>query len=190
MMALDLSGALATELAAVAERLREATVQVRGGARSASCGSGVVWRPGLVVTNAHVVTGRTATVETASGAVVDSQIVAHDPRRDLAVLRVAPELAPAAQVAGRAPHVGALVVAVGNPLGLHGAVTAGVVYGRVVPRRGLPLLLADLQLLPGNSGGPLADALGRVVGINTMMVRGLAAAIPSAAVERFLERAA
>lgn len=182
-------GRLASDLAAVAERLRAVTVQVRRRGRSGGTGSGVVWRPGVVVTNAHVASGRWLVVETADGVVREAEVLATDPRRDLAVLRVATDRLPVAAIA-TAPvlRVGALVVAVGNPLGLRGAVTTGIVHALPAPRHGAALILADLRLLPGNSGGPLGDATGRVVGVNAMILRGLAAAIPSAAVERYLER--
>jgi serine protease Do len=183
------NGLLAADLAAVAERLRSITVQVRGRGRGAGSGSGVVWRPGVVVTNAHVATGRSLVVQTIDGVVREAEVLASDARRDLAVLRVATDRLPVARLAPwGALRVGALVVAVGNPLGLSGAVTAGIVHALPAPRRGAPLVLADLRLLPGNSGGPLGDASGQVVGVNAMILRGLAAAIPSDAVERYLER--
>jgi serine protease Do len=182
-------GLLASDFAAVAERLRAVTVQVRGRGRGAGSGSGVAWRPGLVVTNAHVATGRSLVVQTMDGVVREAEVLASDARRDLAVLRVATDRLPVAGIATPAAlRVGALVVAVGNPLGLSGAVTTGIVHALPVPRRSAPLILADLRLLPGNSGGPLGDASGQVVGVNAMILRGLAAAIPSDAVERYLER--
>jgi serine protease Do len=67
-------------------------------------------------------------------------------------------------------------------------VTTGIVHALPATRRGTALILADVRLLPGNSGGPLSDASGRVVGVNAAILRGLAAAIPSDAVERYLER--
>jgi serine protease Do len=76
---------------------------------------------------------------------------------------------------------GELVVAVGNPLGFVGAVTAGLVQ-----RCNARWVVADVRLAPGNSGGPLADTAGRVVGINSMVASGLALAVPSAAVRAFL----
>lgn len=183
------------DLAVVVARLQTVTVRIeagkRGRRRSGGTGSGVLWRPGLVVTNAHVVdTVSAVTVETA-GATVEARLVARDPRRDLAVLHVESELQPpsAQDHSDRdAIRIGELVLAVGNPPGLDGAVTTGIVHALVTPRRGMPLILADLRLVPGNSGGPLGDAAGRVVGVNAMVIRGLAAAIPSDVVERFLER--
>jgi serine protease Do len=87
----------------------------------------------------------------------------------------------------RTLRVGELVVAVGNPLGMAGALTAGIVHS-IVSRRpeGPRFIQADLKLAPGNSGGPLADARGQVVGINTMVAGDLALAVPSNAVTRFL----
>ena len=181
---------LAAELVAVVARLRRATVEVRGRGRAAGSGSGVVWRPGLIVTNAHVATRGSTLVETEDGSVRAARLVASDPRRDLAVLEVdtsglaAADIAPAGTL-----RVGALVLAVGNPLGLSGAVTTGIVHALSERHRRTPLILADVRLLPGNSGGPLGDATGRVVGVNTMIVRGLAAAIPSDVVDRFVRDA-
>jgi serine protease Do len=87
-------------------------------------------------------------------------------------------------------RVGELVFAVGNPLGVSGALTAGIVHtmGLTEMADGRPWVQADIRLAPGNSGGPLADAQGRVIGINSMIVGGLALAVPSRVVERFLHR--
>jgi serine protease Do len=186
----DAGRLLAAQLAAVAVRLRRATVQVRGPGHAAASGSGVVWCPGLIVTNAHVATKCSTLVESADGSVRGARLVACDPRRDLAVLGVdtsglaAADIAPAGTL-----RVGALVLAVGNPLGLNGAVTTGIVHALSERYRRTPLILADVRLLHGNSGGPLGDATGRVVGLNTMILRGLAAAIPSDVVERFVRDA-
>jgi serine protease Do len=81
--------------------------------------------------------------------------------------------------------VGELVMAVGNPFGFIGALTTGVVHS--TPSR-KQWVAADVRLAPGNSGGPLADARGRVIGINTMIAAGLALAVPSNAVAEFLAR--
>ena len=186
------------EIAELVGRLQDVTVRIRAGgrgrrmARGSGWGSGVLWRPGVVVTNAHVVAAVSPlVVETARGAVGEARLVARDPRQDLAVLHVEPELQPRSFPSPGprgAMRIGELVLAIGNPPGLDGAVTTGIVHSLVTPRRGIPLILADLRLVPGNSGGPLGDAAGRVVGVNAMVVRGLAAAIPSDVVERFLER--
>ena len=176
------------EFGEIAERLRRSTVHVRSG-RGGS-GSGVVWRSdGTVVTNAHVVRSERIVVEAHDGTSRPAQLVASDRARDLAALRInAGDLVPA--TAGDSDNIrpGALVIAVGNPLGFSGALTRGVVYGigqlpRAGPHRWIQ---AAIRLAPGNSGGPLADSQGRVIGINTMIYGGLGLAIPSSTVARFL----
>ncbi|PZR97607.1 MAG: peptidase S1, partial [Candidatus Nephthysia bennettiae] len=175
----------------VAERLRRSTVQVihpgRGG------GSGVIWTAeGVIVTNSHVARDRQAQIELWDGRRFDAEVTARDLRRDVAVLRIRATGLPES-VAGDSSllRAGELVVAVGNPLGFIGALTTGVVHG-LGPLRGLGKqnwVQAAIRLAPGNSGGPLADARGRVVGINTMVVSGgLGLAVPSNVVADFLRR--
>lgn len=175
---------LADELAAVAERLRECTVEVRG--PGPARGSGVIWRPdGLIVTNAHVATSPRASVELADGRVFDAELVRRDPRHDLAAMQIAASALPSAQVRDASSlRTGELVLAVGNPMGVTGAFAVGVVS--TVPSRSDVLMRADIRLAPGNSGGPLADADGRVVGINSMVVNGFGVAVTSMAVGRFI----
>lgn len=170
--------------------LRRVTVQVRTrGRRGETGGSGVVWREdGLVVTNAHVAREREAVVELHDGRSFPAQRVALDPARDLAALRLdARGVEAAARGPAAALRPGDVVVALGNPLGWVGALGLGVVHA-VDRFRGAPRWVrADIRLAPGNSGGPLADAAGAVVGVNAMVVGGLGLAIPTEAVERFLE---
>ena len=162
----------------VAENLRRSTVHVRGG------GSGVLWRPDLIVTNAHVARHDRYVVDLWDGRKLDAAVVKRDARRDLALLEVAMTDAPPARVGdSSALRPGQIVVAVGNPLGFIGALSTGVVHAQ--NRRWIQ---ADIRLAPGNSGGPLADAEGRVVGINTMIAGGLAYAIPVSAVAAFVEQ--
>ena len=175
-------------LSALAGRLRHITVQIHGA--PAGVGSGVLWScDGLIVTNAHVVRGRVSVV-LPGGRAVQARLLARDPERDLAALAIdAHALAPAEIGDSDSLRVGELVVAVGNPLGLAGAVTAGLIHA-IGPRRpaGPSLIQADLRLAPGNSGGPLADARGRVIGINSMIAGGLALAVPSSLVARFMAK--
>jgi serine protease Do len=179
----DLDG----DLAAVAARLRRVTVRVHGS--GAGAGSGVIWTSdGLIVTNAHVIRNR-AGVVLDDGRRFEGRLIAWDPERDLAALAIEGDGLPAADVGDSDTlRVGELVVAVGNPFGLAGAATAGVIHA-VARRRsaGPRLIQADVALAPGNSGGPLADARGRVIGINAMIVGGLALAVPSNAVARFVD---
>jgi serine protease Do len=173
----------AAALAGLAEFLRRSTVRVDG-PRS---GSGVVWRAsGLIVTNAHVATGQRALVTLAGGREFEAAVVARDPRRDLAALAVNASGLPAAAIGeSDALRPGELLFAAGNPLGLTGALAAGVALSGGAAE----WIRADIPLAPGNSGGPLADAGGRVVGINSMVAGGVALAVPSRAVEAFLRRA-
>jgi serine protease Do len=177
------------DLAGLAADLRRVTVELTDGGRAV--GSGVVWAPDWVVTNAHVAPHVEMTVRRADGAVTRGRVIARDRHADLALLHVSGLGLPAATVAPADElRVGSLVVAVGHPLGVRGALTTGIVHsmGSLVPG-GRPWIQGDLRLAPGNSGGPLADARGRVVGLNAMIVGTLALAIPASAVTRFVRAA-
>jgi serine protease Do len=172
----------------IAEQLRRSTVLVQSGGRGA--GSGVIWSAdGLVVTNAHVVLGSRVKVRLWDGREFDAAIVSRDTGRDLAQLHIAAAGLPAASAADSSMvRPGELAIAIGNPLGFVGALATGVIHA-VGPVRGLGAhswVQADVRLAPGNSGGPLADAHGRVIGVNTMVAGRLALAIPSNAVGDFL----
>jgi serine protease Do len=172
----------------IAEQLRRSTVLVHSGGRGA--GSGVIWSSdGLVVTNAHVVRGSRVNVQLWDGREFEATIRSRDPRRDLAQLRIDAENLPAASAAdSSAVRPGELAIAIGNPMGFVGALATGVIHA-VGPLRGLgrqAWVQADVRLAPGNSGGPLANAHGRIVGINTMVAGRLALAIPSNSVRDFL----
>lgn len=184
------------ELAAVADQLRQVTVEIRND--SHSHGSGVIWSAdGLIVTNAHVVSGGDPTVELWNGNTLPGQVVRHDRARDLAAVRVSARGLPSAIAADPQDlKPGALVLAMGHPFGVRGALSLGVLHSGLSLGRGSRArwLRADVRLAPGNSGGPLADAKGRILGLNTLIADGLAYAIPSPAVARFVatddERAA
>lgn len=174
-------------LAEVAERLGRVTLQVVAGGRSA--GAGVIWlRSGAVITNAHVAAGPRAEVVLPDGRALPALVTARDPRRDLALLAVTTEdLEPALRVDARGLRAGELVVALGHPLGVAYAAALGVVHRAPTGARGpAGWLHADILLAPGNSGGPLADTQGRVVGINAMIVGGLGIAVPTHVVEAFV----
>src|SRR5690242_11840986 len=178
----------------VAERLtpKVASLRVprgdsRQGRAGESLGSGVVFTgDGFLLTNAHVVGQSGAgTAEFSDGTSAPFRVVGADPLSDLAVLRAdGPTPEPAELGEADKLVVGQLVVAVGNPLGLAGSVTAGVVsaLGRSLPARGRVIedvIQTDAALNPGNSGGALADADARVVGINTAVAGvGLGMAVP------------
>jgi S1-C subfamily serine protease len=179
----------------VAERLTPKVASLRvphvgaaGRGTGESLGSAVVFTPdGFLLTNAHVV-GRAAagTATFSDGTTAAFQVVGADPLSDLAVLRATGATPEPAEL-GEADElrVGQLVVAVGNPLGLAGSVTAGVIsaLGRSLPvgEHGLieDVIQTDAALNPGNSGGALADAQARVIGINTAVAgAGLGLAVP------------
>jgi S1-C subfamily serine protease len=167
---------------------------MRGGE---SLGSGVVFTSdGFLLTNAHVVgSAQAGTASFADGSSAPFTVVGADPLSDLAVLRAAGPTPPPADL-GEADElvVGQLVVAVGNPLGLAGSVTAGVVsaLGWSLPTRSgaaarliEDVIQTDAALNPGNSGGALADSQARVVGINTAVAGiGLGLAVPVNATSR------
>jgi serine protease Do len=172
----------------IAERLRRSTVLVHAGGRGS--GSGVIWSAdGVIVTNAHVARGPRASVQLWDGREFNASIALRDPRRDLAELRIEAANLPAALAADSSlVRPGELAIAIGNPLGFVGALTTGVIHG-IGPIRGLGAeswVQANVRLAPGNSGGPLADAAGRVIGLNSMVAGGLALAIPSNTIARFL----
>jgi S1-C subfamily serine protease len=183
---------------AVAERLAPSVASLRvlrrtrGGQVPAGAGSAVALTPdGFLLTSAHVVGRSTARGRAtfADGREERFEVVGRDPLSDLALLRAEGErLTPAELGDAEELRVGQLVVAIGNPHGLGGSVTAGVVshLGRSLPTRSRRagriidnVIQTDAALNPGSSGGALADSRGRVVGINTAVAGvGLGLAVP------------
>jgi serine protease Do len=176
---------IGSAVGSVAEWLRQITVRVVGSRDSH--GSGVIWRSeGLIVTNAHVARTQEHEVELADGRRLQGWLVARDPKVDLAALAFGASGLPAASVrSAQTLRPGEMLIAVGNPWDGTGAVSTGIAHHSVGK---LPWLIADIRLAPGNSGGPLADAQGNVVGINSMIVNGLGWAVTSDAVESFLKK--
>jgi len=172
----------------IAEQLRRSTVLIHAGGRGS--GSGVIWSSdGVVVTNAHVVRGSNVRLQLWDGREFDAAVTTRDSRQDLAALRITADSLPAAPRADSSRlRPGELAIAIGNPMGFVGALTTGVIHA-IGPFRGLgpqTWVQASVRLAPGNSGGPLADARGQVIGVNTMVAGRLGLAIPSNAVRDFL----
>ena len=173
----------------VAEQLRPAVVNLRTG-RGASGGSGVLFTPdGFLLTNHHVVERhQTVRVRTNDGSELPGRVVGNDPWTDLAVVRAEGERFPYARLGDSAAlKVGQLAVAIGSPLGFESTVTAGVISALGRTLRSVSghlvdnVIQTDAALNPGNSGGPLVDSAGRVVGVNTAIIQpaqGICFAIP------------
>jgi serine protease Do len=186
-----MTAAISTELTRLAERVIAGVVQVSDGRGG---GAGTIWTPdGLIVTNYHVVPGEKARVTTADGTEYEGRVVANLPDRDLAILRIDASDLPALPAGdSTALRVGELVMAIGHPLGVKGAVSLGIFsgIGPIEERRGRHFreaVMANIELRPGNSGGPLVNMRGEVIGINSMVLgQGTALAVPSAAVTRLL----
>lgn len=150
-------------------------------------GSGVVWdADGTIVTNNHVVAeAEEIDIAFADGRRSPAELVAADPVTDLAVVRAERVDLPAAEFADGLPEVGALAVAIGNPLGFENTVTAGIVSGlnRAIPGAAggtqalVDLIQTDAPISPGNSGGALVDVDGRVIGVNVAFIPPAARAV-------------
>ncbi len=184
MMTMEESG----NIGSVIESVRRFTVLVRSG-RSGTGSGVVVGTDGAIVTNAHVIHGSRLTVELWDGKSVPASVQRIDRNRDLALLSARASGLSAAIIGNSGNlKVGDLVIAVGNPFGFLGAASVGIVHSRgPISRMGAgEWIRSDVRLAPGNSGGPLSDARGEVVGLNTMIVDRLGVAIPSNAVRRFI----
>jgi len=180
----DVLDAYSRTVTGIAEAATPAVVSIRaerGAGRGASGGaSGFAFTPdGLILTNSHVVHGaRSLRVATARGDDLAAERLGDDPHTDTALIRVAAPMATLTLGSSRALRVGQIAVAIGNPLGFDCTVTAGVVsaLGRTL-RASTGRLIEDVvqtdaALNPGNSGGPLMDSRGRVIGMNTAIIVG------------------
>ncbi|HNB52397.1 MAG TPA: trypsin-like peptidase domain-containing protein, partial [Anaerolineales bacterium] len=157
-------------------RVRKSLVVVQNG--SSGAGAGVVWGKGLILTNNHVAVHDKPDVILPDGETIRARVIARDPEVDLALLSADLNGTPALSFAdSRRVRPGELVLAIGHPFGQRNVVTMGVVSSVDTAqtngaRKSIPVIRSDVVLLPGNSGGPLVNAAGEVIGINTLVVGG------------------
>jgi serine protease Do len=193
MMTLTLLQQLNESLAGVIGQTQRSVVQIRDG--RGGQGAGTIWHAdGLVITNAHVVRRSSVEIVLSDGQVLQARLIARDDERDLAALSLAAHDLPTIQPGeSRGLHAGQWVMAVGHPWGITNAVTGGIVIG---VQQAMPELhvhrqdwvVADLHLRPGNSGGPMIDVAGRLIGVNTLMTGpGVGAAVAVDSVKAFLK---
>jgi S1-C subfamily serine protease len=167
----------------VVARLSPSVVTVRTGE---GLGSGVVYQPDVVITNQHVVAGATAvTIDYADGTSSAGTVLAADEITDIAVIRTERGGLPVPEYRTELPRPGDPVLAIGSPLGFEGTVSAGIVsaLNRQIPGSAeqsyalVDLIQVDAGISPGNSGGALLDAAGRVIGINEAYIPPAAGAV-------------
>jgi serine protease Do len=182
--------ALSSNLSALEATLKQTVLEVR--TRGSASGAGIIWGgAGLIITNAHCAPrGVELQVET-QGRWRSAELLAYHPHHDLALLAAPGVSGPLLAFRdAESLRVGELVFAYGHPLGVRDAVAMGVINTIARDSHNAPRwIVADVRLAPGNSGGPLVDAEGSLVGVNSMVVNGLGLAIPASLVERFVERA-
>jgi serine protease Do len=196
----DLPVFLTEELTAICQSARNSLVVVQNGRSGA--GAGVIWRPGgVVVTNYHVIHRGRPRISLLDGGQYSTQVIAKAKQFDLALLKIdlpdsqAPVLPTAPIADSKTLRVGQIALALGHPWGQIGSISAGIItsLGNVPLRwrqSSVEVIRTDANLAPGNSGGPLIDASGAVIGINTMIVGGdLGVAIPSHVVDEFVDQA-
>lgn len=180
------------EQATLVDRAQKSLVEVRNGKEG--FGAGVIWQPdGIIVTNAHVIHRQSLHVALRDGRTVDARLIAYDQANDIAALATDAANLDAIDLGdSESLHPGQLVFALGHPWGVPRAATAGVVIGAgerlpESPRANREWVAVSLRLRPGNSGGPLVDAKGRLLGLNTMMT-GLdfGMAVPTHVVKKFM----
>lgn len=174
---MNFNGTFTQVIHELVEQVMPSLVIVRG--RRYGAGAGIVWAEnGLILTNNHVVGRQAPIVVLQNDSEYESRLLARDPDVDLALLSIeARQLTPLKPASPEAsPRIGELVFAFGHPWGQRNTVTRGIVsaLGLAQNRRGdtLPIVRSDVPLAPGNSGGPLVNASGQVVGINAMIVGG------------------
>jgi serine protease Do len=203
-----LNGTFAAEVEALARQVLDSLVVVQQqrkgfvGRFFAGAGAGIIWRSdGLILTNNHVAGRAGLTVTLNDGRSFPAKVVARDTGFDLAMLEIEASGLSPLPAANDPVRVGMLVFALGHPFGRRNTVTRGIVSGKLHAQtrertstgaaRSFPILRSDAPLAPGNSGGPLVNVRGELVGINAMIMGGdQSLAIPVSTVREFAARAA
>ena len=191
----DYQRTLMAELNALCQHTLKSLVIVNNGRYGAGAGM-ILHQDGSIVTNHHVARKSSLRISTMNGNEYNAEIVAREKKHDLALLKIetGEELVPAPLADSRKLRVGQFAFAVGHPWGQIGSFTAGIISSLgSLPLRwrkgAVDVIRTDARLAPGNSGGPLLDARGRVIGINTMIMGGdLGVAIPIHVVNDFVGR--
>jgi len=186
-------GAFTQSLNELVERVLPSLVSLRG--RRWGAGAGIVWRAdGLILTNNHVVGRHPPVVQLQDDREVESRLVARDPDVDLALLAIeASDLTPL-EPANTSPRIGEMVFAFGHPWGQRNSVTSGILSAMLIAHsqngKQIPIIRSDVSLAPGNSGGPLVNVRGEVLGLSTMIMGGdQSLAIPVSMMKDFVEEA-
>lgn len=177
---------LTQQFSSVVDQVLQSLVVVQG--HRSGAGAGIIWSAdGLILTNNHVISGYDPVVTLQNDQQVPAKLILKDPEVDLALLQIeAEDLTPIKIGDSTSARIGELVFAIGHPWGQLNAVTAGIIshltHAQTRGKRQIvPIIRTDARLAPGNSGGPLVNVAGEVLGINTMIVGGdQGMAIPSA----------
>ena len=188
------AGQLSGELAGMLAAVQQSVVQVHNGQKGS--GAGITWQAdGKILTNNHVARSNHPTVELADGRIFEATVISRDPDLDLALLHIpAKRLIPAVWVKIEKAFVGELLFAVGHPWGQPGYVTSGILSGWMTAQtqngiQEIRVIRTDVKLAPGNSGGPLVNSRGEIVGINTMIFGGdQSVAIPAQLADKFIRK--
>jgi len=190
---LNFSGALRGALGDLVGRIQSSLVVIRN--RRFGGGAGFIWDArGLILTNSHVVGKHSPLVVLQDNRELEARLVARDAEIDLALLAVEAAELPAARTAAALPRIAEMVFAFGHPWGQRGYVSSGIVSALPTARTGIrgrmTLIRTDAPLAPGNSGGPLVNGAGEVIGVNSMIVGGdQGIAIPIALASEFVQGA-
>jgi serine protease Do len=181
------------EISTIVEKAGRSLVKIGDFRRGAGAGT-ILHADGLILTNAHVVRFNRAEVTLPDGHKLEAKVLAHDPGLDLAALSVSANDLPTLELGDSAAlQPGQLVFALGHPWGVPGAVSAGPVINVGLPpensRSSREFVQAGLQLRPGHSGGPMINAQGQLIGINTMITGPeVGLAVPAHIIKGFLKR--